>query len=95
MDYMGEFYSEFGSFDVKITLPENYRIMATGDLIDGEEEYAWLDSLATEGDSLYSLDKKAFKKAIRELQRGKKKKGKFVRNFIGHFKLSLFLFPPL
>ena len=83
---MGEFYSEFGSFDVKITLPENYRIMATGDLIDGEEEYAWLDSLATEGDSLYSLDKKAFKKAIRELQRGKKKKGKFVRNFIGHFK---------
>ncbi|SVC09595.1 uncharacterized protein METZ01_LOCUS262449, partial [marine metagenome] len=75
---MGEFYSEFGSFDVKITLPENYRIMATGDLIDGEEEYAWLDSLVTEGDSLYSLDKKAFKKAIRELQMGKNKKGNFV-----------------
>ncbi len=33
---MGEFYSEFGSFDVKITLPEKYRIMATGDLVNGE-----------------------------------------------------------
>ena len=47
---MGEFYSEFGSFDVKITLPEDYRIMATGDIINGEAEYAWLDSLASAGD---------------------------------------------
>ena len=61
---MGEFYSEFGTFDVKITLPKNYRIMATGDLINGEAEYAWLDSLAIEGDKLNNLDKKEFKKAV-------------------------------
>ena len=39
----GEFYSEFGSYDVKITLPENYVIMATGDLINGEKELEFLN----------------------------------------------------
>ena len=54
---MGEFYSEFGTFDVKITLPENYRIMATGDMVNAEKELAWLASLAVIGDSLKDLTK--------------------------------------
>ena len=75
---MGEFYSEFGTFDVKITLPKEYRIMATGDLINGDVEYAWLDSLATVSDSIHALDEKEFKKAMENMQSGKSGKKKSI-----------------
>lgn len=42
----GEFYSEFGSFDVRITLPKNYVVAATGELQDAEEK-EWLKTRAT------------------------------------------------
>ncbi len=41
----GEFYSEYGSYKVSITLPANYVVMATGNCAD-ESENKWMDSLA-------------------------------------------------
>jgi hypothetical protein len=37
----GEFYSEFGNFNVQITVPENYIVAATGEL-QNQDELKWL-----------------------------------------------------
>lgn len=42
----GEFYSEFGNFEVNITVPKNYVVAATGELQNTDEKQ-WLKSRAT------------------------------------------------
>ena len=47
----GEFYSEFGSFDVSITLPRNYTVGATGDL-QNKGEHVRLDEISEITDTI-------------------------------------------
>ena len=42
----GEFYSEFGTYEVQVTIPKSYIVAATGELQDSEEKKALLEKAA-------------------------------------------------
>ncbi|NJK83492.1 MAG: M1 family metallopeptidase [Saprospiraceae bacterium] len=58
---MGEFYSEFGSFDVSIILPENYVVGATGTL-QTQSEHAFLEARIAQTNAYHAGDTSLFTK---------------------------------
>lgn len=54
LDY-GEFYGEYGNWDVTLTLPKSFVIDATGMLTNSESEVKFMDSLATVLENYYKI----------------------------------------
>src|SRR5690606_13695553 len=71
----GEFYSEVGAYDVRITLPKNYIVMATGNLQNNDEEQ-WLDSLAAAELPADTLYKNSYPASSSEMKTIEFKEGK-------------------
>ncbi|GAC1495154.1 MAG: hypothetical protein NVS1B13_25520 [Flavisolibacter sp.] len=66
----GEFYSEFGSYKVSITVPQNYVVAATGLLKDSLES-AWLKGRSYNQWGKEYIKKYAAKQRINNFQRGR------------------------
>ncbi len=65
--HTGEFYGEFGKFDVEITVPENMTIAATGNLKGPKSEIARLDSMSQVGDQLDKFRENKERKKIKKI----------------------------
>ena len=62
----GEFYGEYGSFDVRITLPKSFVVEATGMLKDDPQEEVFMQTIADTTEYFLGLDKHERKKFVKK-----------------------------
>lgn len=65
---VGEFYGEFGSYDVELTVPKDLVTAATGTLVSPQAEIEWLDQLARQGATLDSLRADGSKTSLKKIK---------------------------
>ena len=63
----GEFYSEYGRFDVRITVPKNYVLAATG-VLQNEDEKKWLIEKSLKNEEIGEIQSAAEFKTLQYIQ---------------------------
>ncbi len=80
--WLGEFYGEFGTFDVTISTPYDYIIAATGEVISGNPGWRLVQVDSTHSTGIHAIRKHLSEKGGKNLKRSARFYAKNVHDFV-------------